>query len=117
MTETLEMNLSHLSEVLRMSKSLVFVPDRATAKVVRKTCHALGLPCYLVDPMNSHYVLHFERDKENFATIASPDSADYIWSSCAEQVVWVGMPEMTDLAHQRMIHSRVTHHIENWGPA
>jgi hypothetical protein len=114
-TETMELNLSHLSELLRMSKSLVFVPDRATAKVVRKTCHALGLPCYLVEPMNSHYVHHFERDKENFTTIASPDSVDYIWSSCAEQVVLVGMPDRGDCANQRMTKNRVIYHVENWG--
>lgn len=118
MPQTVEMNLSHLTELLRMSKSLVFVPDRATAKVVRKACHALGLPCYLVEPTNTHYLPHFECDKENFAVIAAPESADNPWHSLAEQVIWVDpVPDSAQYmrALARASNNRATHVLENGG--
>lgn len=124
MSHTVEMNLSHLTELLRMSKSLVFVPDRATAKLVRKACHELGLPCYLVEPTNTHYLLNFEQDKENFATVVVPESMDNPWQSLAEQVIWVGpVPEVGhaevmrayESTYSRAANSRATHTLANWG--
>lgn len=123
-TETQELNLTHLAGLLRMSKSLVFVPDRATAKIVRKACHALGLPSHTIDPRQVSFVTHFESDKENFATIAAPEVNAHKWYSLAEQVIWVGpLPETSDsevmrafeAALARASNNRATCFLENWG--
>lgn len=114
-----EPNLAHLPALLRMSKSLVFVPDRATAKVVRKECHALGLPCLLSDDHLVAQIRNFERDKENFTTICIPSSMTAGWYSLAEQIIWVGpVPKDVSIyeqAYMRFPGMCTVHHIENWG--
>lgn len=125
MSQTVEMNLSHLTELLRMSKSLVFVPDRATAKIVRKACHALGLHHWMgVEGDDMGRLPAFERDKENFATICVLPCFTKGWHSLADQVIWIGpLPEATDHqgekvfaeAMDRIARQHTAHILENWG--
>lgn len=123
MSQTVEMNLSHLTELLRMSKSLVFVPDRATAKIVRKACHALGLPYLMVEPEMATSMRHFESDKENFATIVSPSSERWHgWKSLATQAIWIGpIPAASEPCFTSYVDFLANatvdnhHQLENWG--
>ena len=123
MSQTVEMNLSHLTELIRMSKSLVFVPDRATAKVVRKACHALGLPYLMVEPEMVAPLHHFEGDKENFATIILLLSERWHgWKSLATQAIWIGpIPTANESSFKSYIDFSANatvgnhHHLENWG--
>lgn len=119
-----EPNLAHLPALLRMSKSLVFVPDRATAKVVRKECHALGLPCLVSDDYFVVQMRNFERDKENFATICVLPFEMVGWHSLAEQIIWIGpLPEAGDKdkvimfgqAMERVPRCHATAFLANWG--
>lgn len=113
-----EMNLSHLTELLRMSKSLVFVPDRATARVVRKACHALGLPQWVSGEADPMMVIPFERNYEDFATICVLPSMVTGWHSKAEQVIWIGTVNCEPAVYMQAVNrapGRPVHHLENWG--
>lgn len=121
-----EPNLSHLEGLLRMSKSVVFVSDRSTAKQVRKVCHSLGLPCFLPAKETLHSLLpgqaaHFERDLANFVTIIEISTLTPEWRTLAEQVFWIATPPITPEAiwvyeqAVNMAPGSVVTHIENWG--
>lgn len=124
MLQTVEPNLSHLPELLRMSKSLVFVPDRATAKIVRKACHALGLPHWVSGESDFAQVINFERDKENFATVCVLPCGVTGWHSLAEQIIWIGpIPDAGDKnqvvtfgqAMERVPRCHASAILANWG--
>jgi hypothetical protein len=115
------LNLTHLSDLLRMSKSLVFVPDRATARIVRKACYGIGVPQWVSGDGDSMTVFPFERNHENFATIAVLPALVTGWRSLAEQIIWIGFaPEgiECDAVYKQACGRApfaVVHHMSNWG--